>query len=82
MTDGPGPKRPRRPAFQEGGGAAQVSAIGFTLVICSGIGTGIGYWVDSRWHTSPYGIAVGFLFGTAAGFVEMFNIAKKANSDD
>jgi F0F1-type ATP synthase assembly protein I len=62
-------------------GAWQVSSIGFTLVICSVIGCGIGYWVDNRWHTSPWGIAIGFLFGTAAGFVEMFHILKKANKD-
>jgi len=79
---GPDPKPPRRPLLKDWSGAWQMSSIGFTLVICSAIGSGIGYWVDNRWHTSPMGIAIGFLFGTAAGFLEMFNIVKKANKDD
>ena len=62
--------------------AGMLSTVGLTLVICSGIGTGIGYWVDKTWRTEPWGIAVGFLFGTAAGFVEMFRTVMKANDDD
>lgn len=80
---GPDPKRPYpRFNFRELRGAAKMSTIGLTLVISSLIGTGIGYWVDNKWHTSPWGIAIGFLFGTAAGFLEMFQIVMKANDDD
>ena len=74
---------PRRPYDLSGfKGVGLVSTVGFTLVICSAIGTGIGYWVDQKWHTSPWGVAIGFLFGTAAGFVEMFRTVMKANDDD
>ena len=63
-------------------GAAQMSTVGITLVLCSLFGFGIGYWVDSRWNTSPWGAAGGFLFGTAAGFLELFQTVMKANKDD
>lgn len=80
---GPDPKPPRRKFnLRELRGAAQVSTVGLTLVISSMIGTGIGYWVDNKWHTSPWGIALGFLFGTTAGFIEMFQTVMKANKDD
>jgi F0F1-type ATP synthase assembly protein I len=51
-------------------------------VSCSAIGTGLGYLADEKWKISPWGTAVGFLIGTAAGFVEMFQTVKKANDDD
>ena len=77
-------RKPPRPKlnFREWRSAAKVSTVGLTLVISSLIGTGIGYWVDNTWRTSPWGVAVGFLFGTAAGFMDMFQIVMKANKDD
>jgi F0F1-type ATP synthase assembly protein I len=63
-------------------GAAQMSTVGLTLVLCSAIGFGIGYWIDGKWRTSPWGGVIGFLFGTAAGFLEMFQLLQKANRDD
>ena len=81
--DDPTPGGPRRRSpIRDLRGAALFSTIGFTLVIASAIGTFAGYWVDERWHTSPWGIAIGFLFGTAAGFIEMFRLVSDINHDD
>ena len=80
---GTDPKPPRRKFnFRELRGAAKMSTVGLTLVISSLIGTGIGYWIDNTWRTSPWGVAGGFLFGTAAGFLDMFQTVMKANKDD
>ena len=56
---------------------AQLSAVGLMLVLSTAIGTGAGMWLDRHFHTSPALTAVGFLLGTAAGFVELFRAAKK-----
>jgi ATP synthase protein I len=76
------PPPPRRRLLQGLQGAGAMSTVGLTLVLCSGIGTGIGYWVDKKWHSEPWGIAVGFLLGTAAGFLELFRALSKVNDDD
>ena len=78
------PPGPRRGRFnpKDFRGIGLLSTVGISLVLCSGFGLGIGYWVDARWHTDPWGKAMGFLFGTAAGFIEVYNAIKKANDDD
>jgi len=55
-------------AFQENlqrsgpAAAASYSLIGAIVLL-----GGLGYLVDSRWHTSPWGLLVGLLLGVAAG---------------
>jgi F0F1-type ATP synthase assembly protein I len=82
MTD-PSPPSPKKGFnLREMKGVGMLSTVGLTLVICSVIGTGLGDLIDRKWGTSPWGIAGGFLFGTAAGFIEMFKTVMKANDDD
>ena len=80
---GSSPEPPRRLFSLQGmKGVGLLSTAGISLVVCSAIGCGIGYWVDKKWHTDPWGIAVGFLLGTAAGFIELFQLVMKANDDE
>ncbi len=75
-------KPPRRRFSSSDLSGLELSTVGFTLVISSVFGLGIGYWVDSKWGTGPWGLAGGFLFGTAAGFIQMFQALKRANRDE
>jgi len=55
---------------------SEASTVGFTLVIYTFAGAGLGYWLDSHLETT-YWIAIGMLLGTAIGFREMFRLTKK-----
>lgn len=53
---------------------ARYSAIIAILPSCLLIGYFAGAYLDRRWSTSPYLTLVGFLLGSAAGFVQVFRI--------
>lgn len=55
---------------------SEASTVGFTLVIYTFVGAGLGYWLDKHLETT-YWIAIGMLLGTAIGFREMFRLTKK-----
>ena len=38
-----------------------------------------GWWLDGRFHLSPYGTLGGALLGTVSGFINMIRIAGKLN---
>jgi ATP synthase protein I len=78
-----GPTPPQRESWIGGlRGVGLLSTVGISLVLCSMMGFGAGYWVDKKLHSSPWGTIIGFLIGVVAGFVEMFNILRKVNDDD
>lgn len=56
--------------------ALRLSAVGITLALCVAIGTGGGVWLDRHFSTDPLLTVIGFLLGTAAGFVELFRAIK------
>jgi ATP synthase protein I len=51
---------------------AQISSVGITLVLCTLFGFGIGYFIDSKLHTSPIFALIFLIVGIAAGFVNVF----------
>ena len=57
--------------------AGVLTSLGFLLAIATGLGTLLGYWLDSRWGTGPWLTLIGMFFGLAAGFIEMFRILKQ-----
>jgi ATP synthase protein I len=61
---------------------AALSTVGLTLVACIVVGFVIGHYLDRWLHTEPWLTALFFLLGAAAGFVEVFRIAKRAWDDD
>lgn len=51
---------------------AGLSTIGVTLAAAIGIGSIIGYLLDRWLGTSPYLFLLFFIFGVAAGFLNLF----------
>jgi ATP synthase protein I len=42
------------------------------MVAATFVGAGIGWWLDNRFGTSPWLLAVFFLFGSGAGLVMVY----------
>ena len=55
------------------------------MIVATMIGLAMGYWVDRWLDTKPWGMLIFFLFGTAAGFLNLYravsNMAEE-NLDD
>ncbi|MFH1563795.1 MAG: AtpZ/AtpI family protein [Nitrospirota bacterium] len=56
---------------------AYASSIGLVLVISTFIGLGIGYFLDTRFGTTPWFIIGGLLFGIIAGFYNCYEMVMK-----
>jgi ATP synthase protein I len=46
------------------------------------VGTGLGYFVDQYFGTDPWILLVGFLFGSAAGFFNVYRTVKNIERRD
>lgn len=64
-------------------GMGEASTIGMTLVFAIGIGAGLGYLVDKfvfgGRSATPWGLIVGFLMGTASGFINLVRVTNRLN---
>ncbi len=70
---GPGPEKRSslwRPALA-------LSTSGAVLLATIGGGALLGLWLDGKFETKPWLLIGGILLGTAAGFVQMFRMAKR-----
>jgi ATP synthase protein I len=56
----------------------ELASVGITMVVSTMIGLGAGYWGDRWLGTAPWLMLVGLLLGIAAGFVNLFRSAKRA----
>ena len=56
-----------------------LGTIGITLVLAIVIGFFAGRWIGGKLGNPTVGSIIGFLFGTAAGFVEMFRAVSRWN---
>lgn len=69
-------------------GAGIASTVGITLAASIAVGTGLGWLFDTfvlKGRTAgatPWGLIVGFLVGTASGFVNLGRVAGRLNKDD
>lgn len=60
------------------------STIGIMLVASIGVGTGLGWLVDTfllRSAGTPWGLIVGFLLGVTSGFINLVRVANRLNRD-
>jgi F0F1-type ATP synthase assembly protein I len=71
-----------RQRLRELRGGALVSIVGIQLVVSIVIGWWVGSWIDERFKTEPWFTLLGFLLGTAAGFVELFRVVAQASKDE
>lgn len=63
----------------------EASTIGWTLALSVVIGAGLGYLVDKfvlHSGATPWGLIVGFLLGTASGFVNLVRVSNRLSARD
>lgn len=65
----PPPERPRRKRRAEMG----LAGMGFDLAASVGVATLLGWWIDSRYDTTPWGLIICALIGIVGG---LYNFAK------
>ncbi len=76
--DYPGRQRLKRAASKAGGEAYQgaFEAVGAVLFACA-----VGYWIDGRWDTSPYGLSIGAVIGFAAMVLRLVRLGKELHPE-
>jgi ATP synthase protein I len=62
-------------------GLAELSSVGFAMVIATVIGLVGGYYLDQWLGTKPWLLLLGLGFGIAAGFVMLFRSVNRANRE-
>ena len=74
----PGTGRLKRAAASAGSSAYQgvFEAVGSILIAC-----GIGYWIDSRYETAPYGVLGGAVIGFGAFVLRLMRLGKELHPD-
>lgn len=60
---------------------ARFSYIGIFFGVAVLLGVFAGRWADRRFHTDPWLMMVGLLFGLASGFSELYRVSKAAMKD-
>ncbi len=60
---------------------AELSSIGFAMVLATVLGLAGGYFLDAWLGTTPWLLLVGLGFGIAAGFVMFFRAVGKAGRE-
>ena len=58
-------------------------SVGWELASFSLLGVGLGYWLDGRFNSSPWGTLVGALFGIVIGLyrlIRTFSIPKNGGT--
>jgi ATP synthase protein I len=59
-----------------------LSSLGLNLVVATVIGFGLGFILDSQFHTHPYLTLIFFVLGIASGFWQIIKEIKKINADE
>jgi ATP synthase protein I len=60
---------------------AELSSVGFAMVLATVIGLAGGYFLDRLLGTKPWLLLIGLGFGIAAGFVIFFRSVNRANRE-
>ena len=76
MTDGRDEES--RTALRQG--AAYQGALEAVFAIL--IAGGIGYWADSHWGTSPWGLLVGFVVGFGSFVLRLIRLGRQLGKDE
>ncbi len=74
----PGSRRLKRAAARAGGGAYEGA---FEAVGAIVIAIGIGYWVDTRYETTPTGVLSGAVIGFAAFVLRLVRLGRQLHPD-
>jgi ATP synthase protein I len=57
---------------------AYFSSIGFAMALSIAIGAGLGFFVDEKYGTNPWGLYIGLGLGIAAAFRNLYLMYKRA----
>lgn len=57
------------------------SSLGFEFVAVFGIFATLGYWIDSSWDSSPWGLIVGAALGLIGGMYKLVKTSLAAFED-
>jgi F0F1-type ATP synthase assembly protein I len=68
-------------AKQDDSGWGKMASAGLEVAVGVGLGVAVGYWIDKKCHSDPWGILIGAALGFAAGMYLLFKDAIKANKD-
>ena len=73
------PTEPEPTKEKENNALAVALSVGWELASFTLLGVGLGYWLDKRFNSSPWGTLVGALFGIVLGLyrlIRTFSIPK------
>jgi F0F1-type ATP synthase assembly protein I len=59
----------------------RMGGIGLEIAVAVGLGVAIGYWVDGRWDSGPWGVLVGAMLGLATGMYLLIRDVIRMNKD-
>ena len=54
------------------------SSMGLAMALSIAIGAGLGYYIDERFGTNPWGLYIGLGLGIAAAFRNLFYLYQRA----
>lgn len=57
--------------------AARYSAVALEMGIATGIGVWIGNWLDTRWHSQPWCLLLGFAVGLGAAVKAVVRVLRQ-----
>ncbi len=70
----PVPERPKRKRRADMG----LAGMGFDLAASVGVAAALGWWIDRRYDTAPWGLVVCALIGIVGGLYNFAKAGKKA----
>jgi ATP synthase protein I len=59
----------------------KVASVGLEVAVGVGLGVAVGYWIDKKFNSSPWGMLIGSAIGFAAGMYLLFKDVMRANKD-
>ena len=59
----------------------EIASLGTEFALTEIIGAAVGYWLDTKFGTLPWGTIGGVMLGFALGFVRILQAAKQANKN-
>ena len=71
------PVRPKKPLSETARQLGALSTVGFSFVLAVGLGVWFGLLVDRWLGSSPWGFFLFFVFGLAAGVLNVYRTAGK-----
>jgi F0F1-type ATP synthase assembly protein I len=62
-------------------GWGKFSSSGLELAAGIGLGVAVGYWIDHKRNTAPWGVIIGFFVGFIVGMYLLVKDLMKSNKD-